>query len=66
MIKFRLYEVVLFSLPGVINVKFSPQPHQKYDITQYGELGFSQLTQMKDYYATNSFTLPHIHVFISL
>ena len=25
----------------VINVKFPLQPHQKYNITQYGELGFS-------------------------
>ena len=29
------------SLPRVIDVKFLLQPHQKYYITQYGELGFS-------------------------
>ena len=29
------------SLPRVINVKFPLQPHQKYYITQYEELGFS-------------------------
>ena len=28
-------------LPRVINLKFPLQPHQKYYITQYGELGFS-------------------------
>ena len=28
-------------LPGVFNVKFLLQPHQKYDITQYEERGFS-------------------------
>ena len=27
---------------------FPPQPHQKYYITQYEELGFSSLTQMQD------------------
>ena len=42
------------SLPRVINLKFPLQPHQKYNITQYGELGFSKLTQMKDDYTTNS------------
>ena len=31
-------------------VKFSPQPHQKYYVTHYGELGFSSLTRMKDDY----------------
>ena len=29
------------SLPRVINFKFPLQPHQKYYITHYGELGFS-------------------------
>ena len=42
------------SLPRVINFKFLLQPHQKDYITQYGELGFSQLTQMKDDYTINS------------
>ena len=37
-----------FSHPRVINVKFLLQPHQKYYTTQYEELGFSSLTQMKD------------------
>ena len=31
-----------------INFKFPLQPCQKYCITQYEELGFSSLTQMKD------------------
>ena len=42
------------SLPRVINFKFLLQPHQKYFITEYEELGFSWLTQMKDDYTTNS------------
>ena len=29
------------SLPRVINIKLPLQPHQKYYITQYRELGFS-------------------------
>ena len=29
------------SLPRVINLKFPLQPHEKYYVTQYGELGFS-------------------------
>ena len=33
--------VLTLSLPRVINVKFPLQLHQKYYITQYGELGFS-------------------------
>ena len=32
---------VTFSLPRVINVKFPLQPHEKYKVTQYEELGFS-------------------------
>ena len=40
--------------PRVINFKLPLQPHQKYNIPQYGELGFSYLTQMKDEYTTNS------------
>ena len=42
------------SLPRVINLKFPLQPHQKYYNTQYEELGFSSLTQMKYDYTTNS------------
>ena len=38
------------SLPRVIDVKVPLQPHQKYYITQYEELAFAQLTQMKDDY----------------
>ena len=41
------------SLPRVINFKFLQQPHAKFCITQDEELGFSQLTQMKDDYTTN-------------
>ena len=33
--------VALSFLPRVINFKFAPQPHQKYNITQYEEPGFS-------------------------
>ena len=47
------------SLPRVINFKFPLQPHQNYYTTQYEELGFSYLTQMKDDYATNSHHLTH-------
>ena len=50
-------------LPRVINFKFLLQPHQKYNIAQYEELGFSQLTQMKDDYTTNS---RYITTYISL
>ena len=46
--------VLTLSLPRAINVKFPLQPHQKYYITQHGELGFSSLTQMKDDNTTNS------------
>ena len=42
------------SFPRAINIKFLLQPHQKYCITQYGELGFSSLTQMQDDCTTNS------------
>ena len=42
------------SLPRVINFKFPLQPHQKYNITQYGELGFSWLPQMTDDHTTTS------------
>ena len=34
------------SLPRVINFKFPLHLHQKYNITQYEELGFSQLASM--------------------
>ena len=42
------------SLPRVINFKLLLQPHQKYYITQYEELGFSSVTQMNDDYTTDS------------
>ena len=43
------------SLLRVINVKFQPlQPRQKSYPTKYDEFGFSQLTQTKDDYTTNS------------
>ena len=50
------------SLPRVINVKFPLQPHQKYYITQYEELGFSYLTQMENDYTTK-FSLPHLYTY---
>ena len=37
---FKLLHLTL-SLLRVIDVKFPLHPHQKYYITQYGELGFS-------------------------
>ena len=47
------------SLLRVINVNFPLQPHHKYYITQYGELGFSWLSQMTDDYTTNSHSLTY-------
>ena len=47
--------------PRVINFKFLLQPHQKYHITQYEDLGFSYLNQMKDDYTTN-FSLPLLYI----
>ena len=44
------------------NNKFLLQPHQKYNITQYEQFGFSSLTQMKDDYTTNS--LRHLYIFL--
>ena len=54
--------LLTLSLPRVINIKFLLQPHQKYYITLYEELGFSSLTQMQDdkYY---QFSLPSIEQF---
>ena len=42
---------------------FNPFTHQKYYITQYGELSFSQLIQMKDDYTTNSHYLTYTFLF---
>ena len=42
------------SLPRVINFKFLLQPHQKYYITQYEELGFSSFTLMTNDYTANA------------
>ena len=55
--------VLTLSLPRVINFKFRLQPHLKYYITQCEEHGFSQLTQMKDEYTTNSHYLTHTFLF---
>ena len=49
--------------PRVINVKFPLQPRQKYYITQYEELGFSSLAQMKDDYTANSHYLTYKFLF---
>ena len=38
----------------VIKGKFLLQPHQRYDSTQYEELGFSSATQMRDDYSGSS------------
>ena len=52
-ISFIRLVVLTLSFLRVINVKFILQPQPKYHITQYGELGFSQLTQMRNDYMTN-------------
>ena len=54
------HTILTLSLPRAINLQFPLQPHQKYNITQYGELGFSYRTQMTDEYTTNSHYLTHI------
>ena len=46
--------LLTLSLPRVINFKFLLLPHQKYYITQYEELGFPLLTQIRDDHTTNS------------
>ena len=51
------------ALPREINFKFLQRPHQKYNIPQYGELGFSQFTQMEDDYATNSHYITNTFLF---
>ena len=48
------------SLPRVINVKFPLQPHQKYYITQYGELGLSWLTPKSVQYQISPAASPEI------
>ena len=45
---------------------FPCKPHQRYSITQYEELGFSSLTQMKDGYTTNSHYLTWENVLFEL
>ena len=57
------WKELTLSLPRVINLQFPLQPHQKCNISQYGELVFSYLTQMKDDYTTNSHYLTHIFLF---
>ena len=47
----------------MINFKFLLRPHQQYYITQYEELGFPQLTQMKDDFTTNSHYLIYTFLF---
>ena len=54
---------IWFLNPRVINLKFPLRPHQKYRITQCGELGFSELAQIKDYYTTNSHYLTYAIIF---
>ena len=51
------------SLPRVINFEFPLQPHQKYYITQYGELGFSRLTQMEWVYYQFSLHFSYISLY---
>ena len=59
----RQVEAILTrSLLRVINFNFPVQPHQKYYITQYEELGFSWLTQMQDDYTINSPNLSHTYL----
>ena len=47
------------TFPRVINFKFPLRPHQKYNISQYEERGFSELPPMKDDYTTNSYYLTY-------
>ena len=54
--------ILTLSLTIVIKFKSLLQPHQKYYITQYEELDFSSLIQMKDDCTTN---LKLHHVYIS-
>ena len=54
--------LVYHFIPKSDQYQISPQPHLEYNITQYEELDFSQLTQMKDDYTTNS----HYLIYISL
>ena len=56
---FNLQSTLTLSLPRVINFKFLLQPHHKCYTTQYEELGFSSLTQMKDDYTINSHYLTY-------
>ena len=53
------FSSLTLSLPRVINFKFLLQPHHKCYTTQYEELGFSSLTQMKDDYTINSHYLTY-------
>ena len=50
----RLRPRLTLSLPRVINFKFPLQPHQKYNIIQYGERGFSSFYSDERWYTTNS------------
>ena len=50
----------LFTIPWVINFKFPLQPHQKYYITQYEELGLHSLLRWK------MIPLPHLYNHFSL
>ena len=50
----RISMVTFLTICTADQFQFSMQPHQKYYITQYEQLGFSYLTQMKDEYTTNS------------
>ena len=53
--------LVTLSLPRVINFKFRLQPPQKYNITQYGELDFSSITQMNNMIILPTLTASLIH-----
>ena len=51
------------SLPRVIKFKFPLLPHQKYNTTQYEELGFSSLTLMTNDYTANSHYTTHTSLY---
>ena len=52
---FNQSNILTLSLPRVLIIfKFPLHPHQKCYNSQYDELGFSSLTQMKADYTTNS------------
>ena len=57
----RMLTFVIPLTPKSNNFKFLMQPHHKYSVTRYEELGFSSLTRMKDD-CTPKFSLPYLYI----